>query len=32
VLLHSPPLWFGLLATVLMLWVAIRLRRYRDES
>ena len=32
VLLHSPPLWFGLLATALMLWVAIRLRRYRDES
>ena len=32
VLLHSPPLWFGLAAAVLMLWIAIRLRRYRDES
>jgi ABC-2 type transport system permease protein len=32
VLLHSVPLWLGLLGAALMLWVAIRLRRYRDES
>jgi hypothetical protein len=31
-LLHSAPLWVGLLAAVLMLMIAIRLRRYRDES
>jgi hypothetical protein len=32
VLLHSPTLWVGLLSAALMLWIAIRLRRYRDES
>jgi ABC-2 type transport system permease protein len=32
VLLHSPTLWVGLLAAAVMLWIAIRLRRYRDES
>lgn len=31
-LLASAPLWVGLLAAALMLWAAIRLRRYRDDA
>jgi ABC-2 type transport system permease protein len=31
-LIQSPQLWLGLVATVLMLVLVVRLRRYRDES